>query len=265
MSNSRKTLRSDKKTSSSSISSVNLENLPELENEDSKILLSVILSKFEELKLEFNTALEAKKQEISELNNEVKNLKSKVSHLESQIDEADSYERRDTLILTGEQIPLYSQGEISTEVTRALISDKLKISLPQNSVSTCHRLGRKPTNQTPDRRPIVVKFCQRDLKMQVWVSSRKARIPNFYVNESLSPTRRTILYALRKIKRAHPNLVTGCTSFDGKIYAYTKPSSTAPEHSRSVRHPINSKENLKNFCETFVKKPLEDFLESWSE
>lgn len=250
---------------SANLKSPVLEGLPELKSEDSKILLSVLLEKIDELRQEFTAALKAKNLEISSLRGDVNALKSKVSQLELQLDEADSYERRDTLILTGESIPLHSQGEVCSEVARQVVSEKLKISLPPNSINTCHRLGRKPIHQTPDRRPIIVKFCQRDVKMEVLVSARKLRVSNFYANESLSPTRRSILYALRKIKKAHPNLVTGCTSYDGKIYAYTKPSVTAPDNSRSVRHAIKSKDHLREFCESFIKKPLEDFLDNWSD
>ena len=61
-------------------------------------------------------------------------LKSKVSQLELQLNEADSNERRDTLSQTGEAIPLHSQGELCSEIARKVVLEKLKISLPPNSI-----------------------------------------------------------------------------------------------------------------------------------
>ena len=264
MSNTRKAVRTANKAPTLK-TDIDLKNLPELESSDSRIILSVLLNKFDELKCEFAAALQEKSLEISNLKEHVNLLQSKITSLELQMDEADSYERRDTLIMSGEALPLHSQGEVTSEVARALILDKLKVSLPINSISTCHRLGRKPLTQSPDRRSIVIKFCQRDVKTQLLVSSRKARITNFYINESLSPKRSKIFYALRQIKKAHPNLVSGCTSYDGKIYVYTKPSGTAPVSSRNLRHAINSKEQLNDFCVSFIKQPLENFLSNWTE
>ena len=68
------------------------------------------------------------------------------------------------------------------------------------------------------------------------------------------------------MKRAHPSFITGCSTFDGRVYVYTKPTSPGPSTAlhRNVRHLINSHESLTAFCVQHVKQPLEAFLDSWN-
>ena len=78
----------------------------------------------------------------------------------------------------------------------------------------------------------------------------------------LTPTRRAVLYDLRQMKRAHPNIVMECSNFDGKAFAYTKPQTYSP-NAQNVRYLINSREKLQLFCRRFIKKPLDVFVNSW--
>ena len=107
----------------------------------------------------------------------------------------------------------------SSEVAREIIKNKLNFELSASDISTAHRLGRKPLNQTSDKRNIVLKLCRRDVKRDLISASFGQRNPTLYVNESLTAPRRKILYCLRQMKKAHPNLISGCSSYEGKIYA----------------------------------------------
>ena len=134
-----------------------------------------------------------------------------------------------------------------------------------SEISTAHRLGKKPASQQPDKRSIIVKFCRRDTKNDVYRSSRnQARPSQLFINESLSPSRRKIYNALREMKRSNPNLVNGCSTFDGKIYAYTKIHSTNSQPQRDRRHLISDFDGLKKFCHEYVKKPIDSFLGAWN-
>ena len=64
------------------------------------------------------------------------------------------------------------------------------------------------------------------------------------------------------MKRAHPNIVSGCSSVEGRIYVYTKPSSSSGGSSRDLRHLVNDQETLVDFCREYIKQPLDLFLES---
>ena len=133
------------------------------------------------------------------------------------------------------------------------------MNLPPESISTAHRLGRKPANQTQDKRSLIVKFVRRDLKHDLLKASRQqAKPPRIYVAESLTPPRQSIFYALRRMKKA--KMIQGCNSYEGRVYAFTK----NPAADRDLRHLISGYEDLKKFCRNYVKEPLEKFLETWN-
>ena len=93
--------------------------------------------------------------------------------------------------------------------------------------------------------------------MSVLTAARRVKSSNLYINESLTPTREAISYALRKAKRAMPDKISGSNSFDGRVYVWVKPPDAA---ARSVRTPINTIEKLKKFCEQTLGRPMQDFL-----
>ena len=198
------------------------------------------------------------------------------------MDEEDAYVRRDTIIFSGSAVPPVVNGEICANIVTDLAKDKLRMQIRDGDISTAHRLGKKPTTQGPDKRSIIVKLCRRDLKTEILQAKKNlvsTRNSTLYINESLTPRRSTILYTLRRIKRTHPSVVVGCSSFDGRVYAYTKPAPTrssaqtqdgesatadSNQRPRNVRHLINTHDSLVNFCRKYVKQPLDNFLESWS-
>ena len=241
-----------------------LEELNKALSKDGKLIVAYLEQRFTDFETKFMEIVSSNKSEISKLNSEVHTLKKEVQNLKSLIDDGEAYERRDTIVLSGDSIPPVSQGERCSDIARNLIKEELKINLPPETISTSHRLGRKPQSQMEDRRKIIVKLCRRDLKGEIISASRKGgRSSKLFVNESLTPQRSAILFALRRMKREHPNVVKGCQSFDGRIYAYTKPPSTSPS-ARDQRHLINTHEALVNFCREHVKRPLDNFIESWN-
>ena len=132
-----------------------------------------------------------------------------------------------------------------------------------SDISTAHRLGPRKPNQSEDRRQLIVKLCRRDLKRDIIMASKRQSSPTIFVNESLTPKRKSMLDAVRKMKREHPNLVKGCSTIDGRVYAFTKPVSSAP-NARDVRHHITSYDSPKEFCRVYVKLALDSFLQNWS-
>ena len=221
----------------------------------SKKVVTIMMKQFQALRDEISS----KNQEITELKSKVGELQSKVEKLESNIDDADAYERRDTIILSGSAVPPASVGEKSSEIVRAVVRENLRIELSSAEINTAHRLGKKAPSQAPDKRPIIVKLCRRDVKSQLMSAVRQQRPTSLYINESLTQPRRKILFALRQMKRAHPDLVLGCNSYDGRIYAYTK--SSVP--SQNTRHLINTYQSLVKFCNDQIKVPIETFLDQW--
>lgn len=230
-------------------------------------LTAMFTEQVDKLRSDFHNLVESQNAEISSLRETVQqqrllvsNLNSKVSKLELGLDEADAYERRDTLIISGQNIPVGYNGENCVEVVRQLSLDKLGLTFDACDVSTAHRLGKRNNPESPDKRGIIVKFCRRDISKRLFSAARTKRPVNLYINESLTPTRRKILYALRQIKKAHPNIVSGCTSQDGKVFVYTKPSANSPPEAQNLKTPINSNDQLISFCRDFIKRPLDEFL-----
>ena len=133
--------------------------------------------------------------------------------------------------------------------------------LKKNDINTVHRLGQKTPNQSADKRPFIIKFCRRDLKREVIQASKKQTRPKIYVNESLSAARRKVFHTLRSIKKAHPEIVKGVTTLDGKVFVYTQ--SENPAVTRDVRHLVNNQESLSNFCVHYIKRPLDALLLSF--
>ena len=196
---------------------------------------------------------------------ENQSLREKVSRLENSLDDEDAYVRRETIIFNGSAIPPSTTGEICNHVIRKVIKDKLKIQIQEADISVAHRAGKKPSTQGPDRRGIQVRFCRRDVKRQIMMTKRDNSDANntLFSNESLTPKRRSILYTLRQMKKKFPALIKGCTSQDGRIYAFTpSPSATSATRPRDRKHLVNTQEALADFSRNFIQMPLDDFLGS---
>ena len=216
---------------------------------------------------DFSLMFGAKLKEVEELKNQVQFLTEKVSKLEDLVDEADQYERRDCLILSGPAVPAASSGENCASIVQDTIKNCCNIVISPTDINTAHRLGKKPISQGPDRRSLIVKFCRRDIKQDIYRSSRtQSRPKQLYINESLSPMRQKLYKSLRQMRKNHPDLVAGCSTFDGNLFAYTKmPPRADGSNTKDRRHLIKNLDSLKKFCEEHVKTPIDTFLSSWNQ
>ena len=237
--------------------------------DDARAIIEEMKKQFEEMKSEMtnlNDLLVNKCREIDILTTDVASLRQKVSKLEKSLDDEDAYVRRETIIFNGTSIPPSSPGEICNNIIRDVIKEKLKISLQPSDISVAHRAGKKPSTQGPDRRGIQVRFCRRDTKREIMLTKRYNKDPNatLYTSESLTPKRSTLFFTLRQMKKKFPELVRGCTSQEGRVFAFT-PSAAAASSTpaRDRKHLINSYDDLVQFCRDFVKVPLDTFLTSW--
>ena len=217
---------------------------------------------FTELKDEFVDLCKTKDVKIGELHGEIKSLKLQVSKLEDRIDQNESYERRDTLVFSGKVIPVVKADENCAELVCKLLLDNLRLVVSPNDISIAHRLGPKPTNQTPDRRNVIVKFCKRNAKIDILSSARRAKPKDFYVNESLTPLRQSSAYAIRKAKIEFPTIVSGYNTIDGSISVWVKSVNQNAPGARDSRITINSYDRLRDFCEKTLGKPISHFIQT---
>ena len=216
-----------------------------------------------ELKSEFSLLISQKNEQIAKLQENVEQLNEKVLKLENSIDDSDAVTRLNQIIISGDQLPLAGRDEDTKRTVLNLFRNKLKLQCNENEIVSAVRLGPKPVSQRPDRRIILVTTSCRETKTSIFAAC-KAEKPSFYVNENLTPRRRTVMYVLRKIKRMHPDRLKGYSSFDGKVFAYTPPlPSAAAVSPRDVRTPINNYEALVKFCNDVIQAPLTSFLATW--
>ena len=201
------------------------------------------------------------KQDVETAATENKNLRDEVRLLRNSQDEQDAYVRRESLIFSGSKVKPSGNDEDCSKVARELIRNVLQLQI-EPPISTAHRMGKPPVPGAaiPDKRDIVVRFCSRDDKFKILKAARTKKVEGLFVNESLTPTRKTVHYVLRQIRKIKNGPVTGVTTHNGRVFVHSKPAPNAPEGARNVRTEINSMDKLKDFCTNFVKKPLESFL-----
>ena len=214
---------------------------------------------------EQNSKITTLETEIKELKDSNHALKEAVSSLENRIDENEAYEKKATLILSGEELPSMEQEsekpEKTLEIALGLFKSKLKLSgIKAEDISIAHRLGMNPKASSTLKRDIMVKFSRRDPKNTVLSAARKLQVKDFYVSEQLTARRRIIAAALRKAKKSFPDKIHATRSDQGSIYVWIKPPRPEEPGASNFKDKINTMEKLAFFCETTLEAPLESIL-----
>ena len=127
-------------------------------------------------------------------------------------------------------------------------------------ISTARRIGKKPLNQQVDKRNIILKLRRRDVKADILYACRQLK-PRFYVNESLIPTRNSIIYVLRCVKKKPQAKVIGYSLIGGRVFAWIKVPNGTQMDNRNRRVPDNTSSELETFCKDVVEEPLYNYIE----
>ena len=225
--------------------------------ESEQRIVDALTFKMDAWKTEILVELRSKEEKISSLSKEVDALRATVSKLEEQIDNNEAYERRDCLVFSGNSIPTYSTGENTINLACNLLQAKLNLEVSPSNISTGHRLGNRPASQGEDRRPIILKFCRRDIKTDILNSCKEMKPQNFFANESLTPIRSKILYVLRQAKKHH-NKIASCKSIDGKVVVWVKPPRPNAPGARHTRVFLNTKASLERFLRDMLEVNISD-------
>ena len=224
--------------------------------------LESLTCKFDEFKTEMLAISSAKDEEISVLRNEISTKDTMITSLKNQLDSQDQYVRRESLVFSGSCLPAWKKDENCNELMCRLIPEKLGTDIVVNpsDISIAHRLGPKPRPGKEDRRSIIVRFCRRNLKYTIINKSRSAKRKDFYVNESLTPTRLKIVRSLKKAKLDHPNIMSGYQTVDGSIFVWVKPPNPDAEGASCSRVKINTIEELEVFCQRNFEQPASHYF-----
>ena len=216
---------------------------------------------FTELRNDFTKMYKTQDAKITRMEDEITCLKRHITKMEDKIQENDNYERRDTLVFSGSSVPPINNMEVCTELVSNLVKNTLKLNISPSDISTAHRLNtRKSTNQ----RDIIVKFCRRDIKVDIMKACRSVKPANLFVNEFLTPQSQTIAYVLRKAKKDFPSIVSGSTTLEGKNYVWIKAPNQNVRGAKDLRMAITSHSRLVEFCTKTLQKPLSYFVEEWT-
>ena len=231
--------------------------------------------------LDFNDELNAEKErEIASLKEEVSNLQARLQKIEDKQDAAGQYSRLDTLTLSPKKdgsgqflvhtVPTYDKAENTKKIVLDLFKDHLKLELADTDISIAHRLppprkASESSQSAHDRRNIIIRFCRKDLIGTIFKHC-KEMTPPFYVNESLTPLRSNISYALRTLKKKTENVIEKVRSFKGVPQVFVNPSpppSTRGQRKKSanqtpIRIDITSVLELESFTKKYLNTTLQE-------
>ena len=87
-------------------------------------------------------------------------------------------------------------------------------------------------------------------------AARTVKPDRLYINESLTPLRRTIHYVLRKARKKFPAKISGVITADGKVIVYVKPARPNLRNTRDTKFSLNTREKLEKFCNEILSTPL---------
>ena len=210
----------------------------------------------------FTEMFEKKDREIKELLANVSMLETRVVKLEQQVDENSAHERKNTLIMAGTIPPASHAEDCKFIIVREQIRENLRLELAIEDISMAHRIGVKPKTQGEDKRNIMFKLCNRDVKLNILKSCKVVKPKKFYVNESLTPLRNTILYVMRQAKKKHPSVINSCNSSDGSVVAWLHAASASakPKYRKII---INTKKELDLFLQQELNAKATAFIDTW--
>ena len=175
------------------------------------------------------------------------------------MDEEDAYERKDTVILSGEKFKVFRDGENTMDIAIKTLQEHLNTKIVPTDISVLHRLQKKE-GHGPDHRDIIVKFCRREQKNELIAQARRNKVQGLYVNEALTPIRRSIAFALRKAKKEFPNIVSGSTKLDGKNFVWVKPPNPT---AKAIKLPMHTLEKFQEFCTKTLKVDIKQWITNW--
>lgn len=201
-------------------------------SQEGKVIVSTIVKALAILSQE-------KDKEIAKLQDQVSSLQKTVRKLEEQVDDVEQYERRDTIIISGPALPSEQSQENSTSLVVNAIKQNLHINLNHSDINVAHRLG--PKRQNKDR-PVIVKLLNRSKKSEIMEACVTVK-PNLYVNESLTPKRRTIFNTIWEIRKKNREVFQQRYTRDGKIFVKLKTS--------NQKHVITTEESLNTFLDKY--------------
>lgn len=129
------------------------------------------------------------KEALSEYDKSCKAMVSKMATIEDQIEEQEQYSRLSSLRIYG----LPEEAKEDTEkMVIGLCNDKLGIRILPTDIDSCYRLKHREGSA----RPIIVRFCRRTIKNQVFNAKKKLKGSKIVIREDLTRRRAALIKRL---------------------------------------------------------------------
>ena len=214
---------------------------------------------------ELENKLAEKNSQLEDMQSEIVNLKKKVMILEDRNDEDDANSRKDTLIISGTELPNASDNENTTEIVTNLMKNKINVILKKTDITSTYRIGRKITSESSDQRKIAIKLSNQEVKHDLLKTCKVVKPKNLYLNESLTRTRATALYGMRQAKKKFPSIVAGAGSYDGRVCVWVKPPKPDTPLAKNTKIFINTRGRFTDFCMNTLKCDPTELVKNWSD
>jgi hypothetical protein len=196
-------------------------------------IMDKFTKKFDELNINLislRAEVQRKDVVIGQLTTENQQLKATVQSLTVKMDEAEAYQRRDNLVLTGLEVraadvvagssdPLTQPSVSIIQKVTDFCTNVLKCRVNPVDISTAHLLPVKDAT----RPAVIVRFVRRTVRDEVFAARHQLKSyttptgNKVYVNEDLTATNRRILAALRL--KVRNKVIQGAWSQSGRIMA----------------------------------------------
>ena len=220
--------------------------------------------KFDDQKKEMLDITRMKDEKILQLEDTITAQKLHISKLEDKMEDQCQYTRRESLVLSGEALPVCTEGEDCIDHVCRIIPDKLgsSMAISPADISIAHRIGPKPEGRV-DRRNIIVRFCRRKTKYEILnkIKKMKPKPEGLYISESLTPTKQKIMRVLRSAKKEFGDKVSGYNTSDGTVYVWLLPPNPDAEGARNSRVTIENLTKLEKFCKDNFDRTISYFLQ----
>ena len=192
-------------------------------------------------------------ESTNELKNNFTDLEKRVQKNSQKSEKNANYPRQDCLEVSGVPRCPDHDGEEDCKKMVIDICKELHLSLRDDAISTAHRLKHHPDKTGPPT--IIVKFCRRDDRNDVFSLRKQLKttkvnilgINRLFINESLTPEKKKLLYECKKFTRENYNRFGKIFiwSFKGDVFARQNVEN-------GNKFQINHKDDLIPFGESCV-------------
>ena len=158
-----------------------------------------------------NSATEPLKRELADMKAKYDKLQDEVNELQVKHDDMEQYSRRMCLRISG--IP---EAE-NEDVTKLVLdfANRVNANVGPSDIDRAHRVGRSVSTydgneRSSRRREIIIKFTNSSARLSLLKGRAKLRedhVINVFINEDLTPARKSLAYECRRIKRLQTSKV----------------------------------------------------------